>query len=52
MEAKKKLGFFDILALAFSSVFSLELISSQAKLGPSLIFNFLFIGLRIFYLTG
>ncbi|GCF94945.1 amino acid transporter [Enterococcus florum] len=49
---KKKLRFFDILALAFSSVFSLELISSQAKLGPSLIFNFVFIGLTYFLCHG
>lgn len=52
METKKKLGFFDILALAFSSVFSLELISSQAKLGPSLIFNFVFIGVTYFLSHG
>lgn len=52
METKKKLGFFDILALAFSSVFSLELISSQAKLGPSLIFNFVFIGCTYFLAHG
>lgn len=52
METKKKLGFFSILALAFSSVFSLELISSQAKLGPSLIFNFIFIGCTYFLSHG
>ncbi|MGG5373112.1 APC family permease [Enterococcus sp. AZ196] len=52
METKKKLGFFSILALAFSSVFSLELISSQAKLGPSLIVNFIFIGCTYFLAHG
>lgn len=52
METKKKLGFFSILALAFSSVFSLELISSQAKLGPSMIFNFIFIGCTYFLSHG
>lgn len=52
MPSKKKLKFFDILALAFSSVFSLELIASQAALGPSLVFCFITLGCTYFLSHG
>lgn len=37
-ETKKKLKLFDIICLSFASFFSIELVASQASLGPSLIF--------------
>ncbi|WP_066506924.1 APC family permease [Abyssisolibacter fermentans] len=45
---KKGLKFFDILCLSFAAVFSLEVIASQATMGPSLIFCFIVIGLTYF----
>lgn len=38
MEGKKKLKLFDIICLSFASFFSIELVASQASLGPSMIF--------------
>lgn len=45
MEPKKKLRLFDILCLSFASFFSIELVASQASLGPSMIFCMLTFGL-------
>ncbi len=45
MEAKKKLRLFDIICLSFASFFSIELVASQASLGPSMIFCMLTFGL-------
>jgi len=45
MEPKKKLRLFDIVCLSFASFFSVELVASQASLGPSMIFCMLTIGL-------
>lgn len=45
MEAKKKLRLFDIICLSFASFFSIELVASQASLGPSMIFCMLCFGL-------
>lgn len=45
METKKKLRLFDIVCLSFASFFSVELVASQASLGPSMIFCMLTIGL-------
>ena len=42
---KKKLGLFDTICLAFASFFSIELVSSQASLGPSMVFCILTIAL-------
>lgn len=36
--ATKKLRLFDVICLAFASFFSIELVSSQASLGPSMVF--------------
>lgn len=44
METKKKLHLFDIVCLSFASFFSIELVASQASLGPSMIFCMLTIG--------
>ncbi|MGX7299833.1 hypothetical protein [Enterococcus gilvus] len=48
MENVKKLGFIDIVSLSFAAVFSLELIASQASMGPSLIFCFIVLGVTFF----
>ncbi|MEG1243053.1 MAG: amino acid permease, partial [Oscillospiraceae bacterium] len=45
MEAKKKLKLFDIVCLSFASFFSIELVASQASLGPSMIFCMVCFGL-------
>lgn len=45
MNAKKKLRLFDIICLSFASFFSIELVASQASLGPSMIFCMLTFGL-------
>lgn len=44
METKKKLRLFDIVCLSFASFFSIELVASQASLGPSMIFCMLVFG--------
>lgn len=44
MATRKKLRLFDILCLSFASFFSIELVSSQASLGPSMIFCILVFG--------
>lgn len=44
MNSKKKLRLFDIACLAVASFFSLEIVASQASLGPSMIFCMLTIG--------
>lgn len=43
-ETKKKLNLFDIICLSFASFFSIELVASQATLGPSMIFSMLLFG--------
>lgn len=43
-ETKKKLKLFDIICLSFASFFSIELVASQATLGPSMIFSMLLFG--------
>ncbi len=45
MDTKKKLKLFDIICLSFASFFSIELVASQATLGPSMIFCMLTFGL-------
>lgn len=45
MEAKKKLRLFDIVCLSFAAFFSIELVASQASIGPSMIFCMLTFGL-------
>lgn len=52
MENVKKLGFIDIVSLSFAAVFSLELIASQASMGPSLIFCFIVLGATFFLCHG
>jgi amino acid transporter len=52
MENVKKLGFIDIVSLSFAAVFSLELIASQASMGPSLIFCFIVLGVTFFLSHG
>lgn len=44
MATNKKLRLFDILCLSFASFFSIELVGSQASLGPSMIFCILVFG--------
>lgn len=44
MVASKKLRLFDVVCLAFASFFSIELVGSQASLGPSMIFCILCFG--------
>lgn len=44
MATNKKLRLFDILCLSFASFFSIELVASQASLGPSMIFCILVFG--------
>nr|WP_305135774.1 APC family permease [uncultured Schaedlerella sp.] len=44
MEKQKKLKLFDIICLSFASFFSIELVASQATLGPSMIFSMLLFG--------
>lgn len=44
MATHKKLRLFDILCLSFASFFSIELVSSQASLGPSVIFCIIVFG--------
>lgn len=44
MAKNKKLRLFDILCLSFASFFSIELVGSQASLGPSMIFCILVFG--------
>ena len=44
-EESKNLRFIDILLLSFASFMSIELISSLATMGPSVIFSMLFLGL-------
>lgn len=44
MATHKKLRLFDILCLSFASFFSIELVSSQASLGPSMIFCIIVFG--------
>lgn len=44
MSTKKKLRLFDIVCLSFASFFSIELVASQASLGPSMIFCILCFG--------
>lgn len=41
---KKKLSLFDIIGLSFASFFSIELVASQASMGPAAIFCMLVIG--------
>ena len=45
MGSKKKLRLFDIVCLALASFFSIELVASQASLGPAMIFCMLTVGL-------
>lgn len=45
MVASKKLRLFDVVCLAFASFFSIELVGSQASLGPSMIFCILCFGI-------
>ncbi|WP_099222866.1 APC family permease [Listeria costaricensis] len=52
MDQMKKLGFIDIVSLSFAAVFSLELIASQASMGPSLIFCFIVLGATFFLSHG
>ncbi len=40
----KKLRLFDVICLAFASFFSIELVSSQASLGPSMVFCIIVFG--------
>lgn len=42
--AAKKLRLFDVICLAFASFFSIELVSSQASLGPSMVFCIIVFG--------
>lgn len=42
--ATKKLRLFDVICLAFASFFSIELVSSQASLGPSMVFCIIVFG--------
>jgi amino acid transporter len=49
-EGPKKLKLFDTVCLAFSAFFSIELVASQASLGPSMVFCLLTIG--VLYLIG
>lgn len=42
--AGKKLRLFDVICLAFASLFSIELVSSQASLGPSMVFCIIVFG--------
>lgn len=42
--AGKKLRLFDVICLAFASFFSIELVSSQASLGPSMVFCIIVFG--------
>lgn len=42
--AGRKLRLFDVICLAFASFFSIELVSSQASLGPSMIFCLIVFG--------
>lgn len=44
MGEAKKLRLFDIIGLSFASFFSIELVASQASLGPSMIFCLLVFG--------
>ncbi|WP_080800687.1 APC family permease [Arabiibacter massiliensis] len=44
MAKTKKLRLFDILCLSFASFFSIELVGSQASIGPSMIFCILVFG--------
>ncbi len=44
MSPKKKLRLFDVVCLAFASFFSIELVASQASIGPSMIFCILCFG--------
>lgn len=44
MSETKKLSLFDVVCLAFASFFSIELVASQATLGPSLVFCIVVIG--------
>lgn len=48
MEKKKTLTFIDLIGFAFAAVFSMEVVASQAAMGPSLIFCFLFFGFTYF----
>lgn len=50
MATGKKLRLFDVICLAFASFFSIELISSQASLGPSMVFCLIVFG-GIYLLT-
>ena len=44
METKKKLKLFDIICLSFASFFSVELVASQASIGPSMVICMLIFG--------
>lgn len=44
MSGKKKLRLFDVVCLSFASFFSIELVASQASIGPSMIFCILCFG--------
>lgn len=44
MSTKKKLRLFDVICLSFASFFSIELVASQASIGPSMIFCILCFG--------
>ena len=44
MNEKKKLKLFDIICLSFASFFSIEIVASQATLGPSMVFCMLVFG--------
>ena len=44
MERQKTLTFIDLVGMAFAAFMSLEVVASQASMGPSLVFCFLVIG--------
>lgn len=52
MKKNKTLNFWDIISISFVAIFSLEVVASQAAMGPSLLFCFLFLGVSYFVCQG